>query len=339
MQVRALPERGTVALEVPLPLADRRPVPLRVATAGILPLYLGETPAGDPVVGDLADMPHLLVAGTTGSGKTAFLQACIGHLLYQTSARLVLVDPKGTEFTSWQGLPQVGRIRTESGEAAEVLDELVDVMEARYRSGEPLRDGRIVLVVDELADLLSSNRKAVESSLVRLAQKGRAAGIHLIVATQRPSVDVISGVIKANFPCRLAFQLRTMTDSRVVLDCNGAEGLLGRGDGLLLQGPSLQRLHGPLVSAAQVAAVRRRAETRGALPGRSGAVWTYSVRLLEPFRWTCTATRGTARFEVEARMSGKDPFEVELRGAAPPEVFVGAREAVREFRGLDRKAG
>jgi hypothetical protein len=243
-----------------------------------LPMALGKTTSGEPFVADLALMPHLLVAGATGSGKSVCLNVIITSLIYRhqpDSLRFLFVDPKMLELTVYKGLPHLERpVVTSSRKAERLLNDAVAEMEMRYKKlasqnvrniedynskAEP--DGRlpyIVIVVDELADLMMSNASTrMETLITRLAQMARAVGIHLILATQRPSVDVITGLIKANFPARIAFQVATKVDSRTILDGNGAEKLLGRGDMLFLQPgqPDFVRIHGSYVSSEETARI------------------------------------------------------------------------------------
>lgn len=237
-----------------------------------LPMALGCDTAGEPRVLDLAKMPHLLVAGQTGSGKSVGLSTIIMSLLYTRTpeeCRLVLVDPKRVELSLFAKVPHVDQVITESEDAAEMFAGLVNEMESRYRvleqagvrniaayNQDGLKMPYIVVVVDEMADLIMS-AKETEVSIVRLAQKARAVGIHLVLATQKPVVKVITGLIKSNIPSRLAFQVASKSDSRVILDTNGAEKLSGRGDMLALYvGVSdPERLHGAWVSDMEIATV------------------------------------------------------------------------------------
>jgi S-DNA-T family DNA segregation ATPase FtsK/SpoIIIE len=249
VRVAAVGLRGVVAVEVPR--NDREAVPfVRDGGAGSLPLFLGVDTVGAPVWVDLSKAPHLLVAGTTGSGKTVGLRGMIASLLLSDNPpELLLIDPKGSEVTEFA---DVCTILTEVDDAISALAALEVEMDRRYKAGN-LSERRIVVVIDELADLLMTGKKVVESSIVRLAQKARGCGIHLICATQRPSVDVVTGRIKANFPSRIAYQLRTAGDSRVILDVNGAESLLGKGDGLYLSpGEAPRRFHGAMASDADL---------------------------------------------------------------------------------------
>ena len=268
------------------PKVNMRPSPDSLTVA------LGLDVAGNPLVADLAKMPHLLIAGTTGSGKSVMVNALIASLLWHHAPdrlRLVLIDPKRVEMAAFAGIPHLraelvkgrdGQLREESvivdpARAATVLARAVLWMERRYETlaqagvrniaayneraeqrGEPPMP-YIVIVVDELADLMMQDARATEEPIVRLAQKSRAVGIHLVIATQRPSVNVVTGLIKANIPSRIAFAMASQTDSRTVLDAPGAEDLLGRGD-MLYQpsdAPKPQRAQGVFVTDGEVAAV------------------------------------------------------------------------------------
>jgi S-DNA-T family DNA segregation ATPase FtsK/SpoIIIE len=273
----------------------------------VLPLVLGKDIAGEPVIADLAPMPHLLIAGTTGSGKSVGLNAMILSLLYRlgpNECRMIMIDPKMLELKTYDGIPHLlAPVVTDPPKAIRALKWAVEQMEDRYRqmsainvrslanfnqkvleskaSGKPfvrrVQTGwdpeteapiieeeilefetmpLIVVVVDELADLMMTAGKEVEFLIQRLAQKARAAGIHLIMATQRPSVDVITGVIKANLPTRISFQVTSKIDSRTILGEQGAEQLLGKGDMLWMSGgKQVVRVHGPFVSDDEVEAV------------------------------------------------------------------------------------
>jgi len=253
-----------------------------------LTLAMGKDINGRIVTADLASMPHVLIAGSTGSGKSVAINAMIMSLLYRTTpsqVRLILVDPKRVELGMYEGVPHLFTpIITEPKLAANALRNAVREMERRLKllASRSVRnidqynklfegampslfdDGEdeeplpfIVIIIDELADLMMLDRANVEESITRLAQMARAVGIHLVLATQRPSVDVITGLIKANIPTRISFRLATKVDSRTILDTNGAEALLGRGDMLFLPpGTSrLMRLHAPYVSEKETAAV------------------------------------------------------------------------------------
>ncbi|NOU03061.1 MAG: DNA translocase FtsK [Novosphingobium sp.] len=309
-RVSAIPGRTVMGIE--LPNADRQMVSFKELVAceqfagakGLLPIILGKDIAGAPIVADLATMPHLLVAGTTGSGKSVGLNTILLSLLYRLTpaqCRLILVDPKVLELKSYDDIPHLlSPVVTEPAKAVRALKWAVEEMERRYRmmselavrnisgfndkiraaqtKGKPL--GRriqigfdpetgeelfeeqqldyqvlpqIVVIVDELADLMVTVGKEIEVLIQRLSQKSRAAGIHLIMATQRPSVDVITGVIKANLPTRISFAVTSRIDSRTILGEQGAEQLLGKGD--MLYKPNtdpIKRVHGPFVSDEEV---------------------------------------------------------------------------------------
>ncbi len=308
--VEVIPGKSTIGLEIPN--EHREMVYLSEVlcsqeydqSKSPLTLVLGKDISGGPVVADLAKMPHALIAGTTGSGKSVAINAMILSLLYKAKAdevRLIMVDPKMLELSVYEGIPHLlTPVVTDMKEAANALRWCVGEMERRYRlmaalgvrgiggynkkirdaekAGEPIRDPLwqpdptgltedepaeapclthmpyIVVVIDELADMMMVVGKKVEELIARLAQKARAAGIHLLLATQRPSVDVITGLIKANIPTRVAFQVSSRIDSRTILDQMGAEHLLGHGDMLYLPpGSSIpQRTHGAFVSDEEV---------------------------------------------------------------------------------------
>jgi S-DNA-T family DNA segregation ATPase FtsK/SpoIIIE len=294
--VETIPGKSCMGLEIPNP--HRQTVRLSeilgseayAALHSPLAIALGKDIAGNPVVADLARMPHLLVAGTTGSGKSVALNAMILSLLYKSeprSIRLILIDPKMLELSVYQDIPHLlAPVVIDMKHAANALAWCVNEMERRYKlmnfvgarnlSGynHKVADGKltdpfaldtghpqkltplpnIVVVIDELADLMMVIGKKVEELIARLAQKARAAGIHLVLATQRPSVDVITGLIKANIPARIAFQVSSKVDSRTILDQSGAEALLGAGDMLYLPpGSGLpQRVHGAFVADHEV---------------------------------------------------------------------------------------
>lgn len=240
-----------------------------------LPLAMGKNTAGKPFVADLTKMPHLLIAGATGSGKSVCMNMLITSLLYRLhpyQVRFVFIDPKMLELSIYSGIPHLGRpVVTKPKGAERVLSDIVNEMENRYRRfaaasvrniedynrkqpTEETKQPYIVVFVDELADLMmSSTSTKTEMLITRLAQMARAVGIHLILATQRPSVDVITGLIKANFPARVAFQVASKVDSRTIIDGNGAEKLLGSGDMLYLSTgqPEPMRIHGAYLSSEE----------------------------------------------------------------------------------------
>ncbi len=249
-----------------------------------LTLCLGKDIVGEPVVAELDKMPHLLIAGATGSGKSVALNAMICSLLYKSTpseVRLIMVDPKRIELSSYDGIPHlITPVVTDVKKATNALFWAVREMEKRYellsqlnarnihqynqkieklgkQENLPEKLPYIVIVIDELADLMMVASRDVEVALTRLAQMARAAGIHLILATQRPSVDVLTGIIKANFPTRLTFQVSSKTDSRTIIDTNGAETLLGNGDMLFMPPGTakLRRIHGAYISEAEIARI------------------------------------------------------------------------------------
>jgi len=287
--------KSTVGIEIPNMI--RETIGLReiletdkfAASPSRLTLALGKTIAGAPYVIDLASMPHVLIAGATGSGKSVLLNSFICSILYKSTpdeVKIILIDPKRIELGVYKDIPHLlTPVVTDPKKASDVLKWIVLEMENRTKmlasegvrnidqynniirgavaagekreddNGAPLRPlPYVMVVIDELADLMMVSSSDVEDSITRLAQMARAVGIHLVLATQRPSVDVITGIIKANFPARIAFRVASRVDSRTILDSNGAEQLLGRGDMLLLPPGSarLVRLHGPFVSEAEV---------------------------------------------------------------------------------------
>lgn len=285
-----IPGSDTVGIEIPNTI--RETVYLRELfeaktfkdPTGSLLMALGKDISGQPIMADLARMPHLLVAGATGAGKSVCLNSILLGFLYKThpdDVKLLLVDPKRIEMAMYADLPHlVHPVVTDMSQAKTALDWAVHEMEQRYQAIARLgvRDINkynqklqsygadlpadladlekmpyLVIIIDELADLMLTAAREVETSIVRLAQLARAAGIHMILATQRPSVDVVTGLIKANFPCRISFQVTSKHDSRTILDTVGAEHLLGKGDMLFKpSGGRLQRLHAPFVSDEEV---------------------------------------------------------------------------------------
>tara|TARA_B100001057_G_scaffold444640_1_gene481729 strand:- start:3129 stop:5216 length:2088 start_codon:yes stop_codon:yes gene_type:complete len=236
-----------------------------------LPIALGKNISGEPIIGDLTSMPHLLIAGTTGSGKSVCINTIILSLLYRHSpekCKFILIDPKMLELSTYEGIPHLlCPVITEAKKAASVLGWVVKEMENRYRlmTKEGVRniDGYnakhklpmpyIVVIVDEMSDLMLVAGKEIENYIQKLSQMARAAGIHIIMATQRPSVDVITGTIKANFPTRISFQVTSKIDSRTILGEQGAEQLLGKGDMLYMSSANrILRIHAPFVSDNEI---------------------------------------------------------------------------------------
>jgi len=272
-----LPGKSAIGIEVPN--VDRENVYLfdvitsnrYVESKEKLVTALGKDTSGYPYVANIAKMPHLLIAGTTGSGKSVCVNSIVASLLFRNTpedVRFIMVDPKRLELPVYNGIPHLVRpVITEAKEAVNVLKRIVDWMEFRYKQfakmgvrdidgyneKAKIKKPYIVILIDELADLMMTAPAELEQNLTRLAQMSRAVGIHMILATQRPSVDVITGLIKANFPARIAFQVASKTDSRTILDMNGAEKLLGRGDMLFLppgKGKPI-RLHGAFITTEQ----------------------------------------------------------------------------------------
>jgi S-DNA-T family DNA segregation ATPase FtsK/SpoIIIE len=290
--VAPIPGKAAIGIEVPNPVREIVKFKEVVASGSFeksksrLTICLGKDIVGNPVVAELDKMPHLLIAGATGTGKSVALNAMICSLLYKArpdEVKLIMVDPKRIELSSYDGIPHlITPVVTDAKKATNALYWAVREMERRYErlselkarnikqynqkvdaerppaGGEaPQRLPYIVIIIDELADLMMLASRDVEVALTRLAQMARAAGIHLILATQRPSVDVLTGIIKANFPTRLTFQVSSKTDSRTIIDTNGAENLLGSGDMLFMPPGTgkLQRIHGAYLSEAELTQV------------------------------------------------------------------------------------
>ena len=313
VRVAVVPGQNVIGIE--LPNDDRQTVMLRdilddqswAQDQANLPMALGKDIAGAPVIVDLAKMPHLLVAGTTGSGKSVGINAMILSMLYRhtpDTCRMIMIDPKMLELSVYDGIPHLlSPVVTDPSKAVTALKWAVREMENRYRNmakmgvrnitgynerlaearakgevltrrvqtgfdpetGKPVHEEEvldlaplpfIVVIIDEVADLMLVAGKEIEAAVQRLAQMARAAGIHVIMATQRPSVDVITGTIKANFPTRISFQVTSRIDSRTILGEQGAEQLLGRGDMLFMEGGGrVVRVHGPFVDDGEVEAV------------------------------------------------------------------------------------
>jgi len=321
-RVAVVPGRNAIGIELPNPRRER--VYLRelldsddyTGTSAKLPLCLGKTIGGESVIVDLARMPHLLIAGTTGSGKSVAINTMILSLVYRLrpeECRLIMVDPKMLELSVYDGIPHLlSPVVTDPKKAIVALKWAVREMEERYRkmsklgvrnvdgynarvaeaqsrgeslsrtvhtgydreTGEAIYEKErleldrlpyVVVIVDEMADLMMVAGKDIEGAIQRLAQMARAAGIHVILATQRPSVDVITGTIKANFPTRISFQVTSKIDSRTILGEQGAEQLLGQGDMLYMAGGGrISRVHGPFVSDEEVEKVVRHLKAQGA---------------------------------------------------------------------------
>jgi S-DNA-T family DNA segregation ATPase FtsK/SpoIIIE len=288
------PIPGKAAIGIEVPNTNRQVVRFKEVIASSafekskskLTLCLGKDIVGNPVVAELEKMPHLLIAGATGSGKSVALNAMICSLLYKSKpdeVKIIMVDPKRIELSSYDGIPHlITPVVTNPKKATNALFWALREMERRYEllsemgarnikqynnkvakaakpadKEAPEQLPYIVIVIDELADLMMLSSRDVEVALTRLAQMARAAGIHLILATQRPSVDVLTGIIKANFPTRLTFQVSSRTDSRTIIDTIGAENLLGNGDMLFLPPGTakLQRIHGAYISEIELSQI------------------------------------------------------------------------------------
>ena len=347
VRIATVPGRNVIGIEVPNKTRETVYFPeLLLSPAwkenrSKLPLALGKDIAGEPIMADLARMPHLLVAGTTGSGKSVGINAMILSLLYRLSpedCRLIMIDPKILELSIYDGIPHLMTpVVTEPPKAVSALKWAVQEMDRRYRlmadhgvrnissyndrirhlktsgetptrriqtgydpeTGRPVFDEHrlplehlpyIVIVIDEMADLMMVAGKEIEASVLRLAQKARAAGVHVIMATQRPSVDVITGTIKANFPTRISFQVTNKYDSRTILGEQGAEQLLGRGDMLFMQGGArITRVHGPFISDEEVEAVVNDLRSKGA------PVYNTEVLADEPEEDTSSSSKGSGK--------------------------------------------
>jgi len=286
-RIATIPGRSTVGIE--LPNSTRENVYLSEILSNNdfikkdirLPIALGKNISGIPIVGDLASMPHLLIAGTTGSGKSVCINTIILSLLYRhgpDKCKFILIDPKMLELSTYEGIPHLlCPVITEAKKAASVLGWVVKEMENRYKlmTKEGVRNidsynakhdvvmPYIVVVVDEMSDLMLVAGKEIENYIQKLSQMARAAGIHIIMATQRPSVDVITGTIKANFPTRISFQVTSKIDSRTILGEQGAEQLLGKGDMLYMSSANrIIRIHAPFVSDNEIEKVNNYLRTQ-----------------------------------------------------------------------------
>ena len=276
-RISTIPGSNTVGIELPNTTRENVYLSEILSNADFkkkeikLPIALGKNISGIPLVGDLSSMPHLLIAGTTGSGKSVCINTIILSLLYRHTpekCKFILIDPKMLELSTYEGIPHLlCPVITEAKKAASVLGWVVKEMESRYRlmTKEGVRniDGYnlkhklpmpyIVVVVDEMSDLMLVAGKEIENYIQKLSQMARAAGIHIIMATQRPSVDVITGTIKANFPTRISFQVTSKIDSRTILGEQGAEQLLGKGDMLYMSSANrVVRIHAPFVSDSEI---------------------------------------------------------------------------------------
>ena len=288
VMVRRIPGREVMGIEISNESSERQNVAFRASLVSVkeakqrgmeLPLNLGTDPFGDPIIDDLATMPHLLIAGSTGSGKSVSLNCIISSLLTVCSPaelEFYMIDPKGVELIHYNGIPHMKeKMVTSPHYAKDMLERLIIEMRRRLQllTMKGVRDikeyndlakaaatpalPRIVCIIDELGDLMMQDRREFTRMIAEISQIARATGIHMVAATQRPSVDVLSGRIKVNFPGRMAFKVTSMTDSKVILHKKGAEGLLGRGDMLYLS-PTRSttiRIHAPWVPLTDVKAI------------------------------------------------------------------------------------
>ena len=280
-RVATVPGKNTIGIEIPNQIRENVALKEIISSKEFnnkdikIPITLGKSISGFPIVGDLVSMPHLLIAGTTGSGKSVCINTLILSILYKHTpeeCKLIMIDPKMLELSIYQGIPHLlTPVITEPRKATTALKWTVKEMEKRYRemteigvrnilgfnekasSENKKKMSYIVVIVDEMADLMMVAGKEIENYIQRLAQMARAAGIHIVMATQRPSVDVITGTIKANFPTRISFQVTSKIDSRTILGEQGAELLLGNGDMLFMSSASrMIRIHGPYVSEKEI---------------------------------------------------------------------------------------
>ena len=287
-RVSVIPGKNTVGIEIPN--EERESVTLREIISYDkfqkkdikLPIALGKSISGMPIVGDLTSMPHLLIAGTTGSGKSVCINTIIVSLLYKLNpdlCKFILIDPKMLELSTYEGIPHLlTPVITDAKKATSALSWTVKEMNSRYRlmskvgvrnidgynTKHKLKMPYIVVVVDEMSDLMLVAGKEIENYIQKLSQMARAAGIHIIMATQRPSVDVITGTIKANFPTRISFQVSSKIDSRTILGEQGAEQLLGKGDMLFMSSANkIVRIHGPYVSEQEIEKITNSLRAQG----------------------------------------------------------------------------
>jgi S-DNA-T family DNA segregation ATPase FtsK/SpoIIIE len=363
-----VPGRPYVGIEVPNP--DKSLVSLRgilesaeLRKGGVMALPLGRNTAGAAVVMDLTKAPHMLIAGATGSGKSVCINAIVAGLLMQhgpESLRFVMVDPKMVELPGYNGIPHLyGKVITDVEQVMGALTWLLIQMDDRYQLFRDLgvrnidaynaamhkqKGGQslpyIVLVIDELADLMMTAAEDIERQICRLAQMARATGIHLILATQRPSTDVITGLIKANFPTRIAFAVTSQIDSRVILDSPGAERLLGRGDMLLMRPDvgKLQRVQGCFVADEEIGPVvdfwKRSAQEAGAPPGgvpwagildqldNEGDLLHEAIDAVRGMR-TCSASMLQRKLNIGYPKAARLMEEMEKRGVVGPDMGAG----------------
>jgi len=287
-RVSVIPGKNTVGIEIPNEVRDS--VSLREIISNDkfqkkeikLPIALGKSISGAPIVGDLTNMPHLLIAGTTGSGKSVCINTIIVSLLYKLNpdlCKFILIDPKMLELSTYEGIPHLlTPVITDAKKATSALAWTVKEMNNRYKlmskvgvrnidgynTKHKLKMPYIVVVVDEMSDLMLVAGKEIENYIQKLSQMARAAGIHIIMATQRPSVDVITGTIKANFPTRISFQVSSKIDSRTILGEQGAEQLLGKGDMLFMSSANrIIRIHGPYVSEQEIEKIANTLRAQG----------------------------------------------------------------------------
>ncbi len=287
-RVSVIPGKNTVGIEIPN--EEREGVSLREIISNDkfqkkevrLPIALGKSISGAPIVGDLTHMPHLLIAGTTGSGKSICINTIIVSLLYKLNpdlCKFILIDPKMLELSTYEGIPHLlTPVITDAKKATSALAWTVKEMNSRYKlmskvgvrnidgynAKHKLKMPYIVVVVDEMSDLMLVAGKEIENYIQKLSQMARAAGIHIIMATQRPSVDVITGTIKANFPTRISFQVSSKIDSRTILGEQGAEQLLGKGDMLFMSSANrIIRIHGPYVSEQEIEKIANTLRAQG----------------------------------------------------------------------------
>ena len=287
-RVSMIPGKNTLGIEIPN--ETREGVSLREIISNErfqnkdikLPIALGKSISGSPIVGDLTNMPHLLIAGTTGSGKSICINTIIVSILYKLNpdlCKFILIDPKMLELSSYEGIPHLlTPVITDAKKATSALSWTVKEMNSRYKlmskvgvrnidgynSKHRLKMPYIVVVVDEMSELMLVAGKEIENYIQKLSQMARAAGIHIIMATQRPSVDVITGTIKANFPTRISFQVSSKIDSRTILGEQGAEQLLGKGDMLFMSSANrIVRIHGPYVSEQEIEKITNNLKDQG----------------------------------------------------------------------------